>query len=61
MCPACIATAALIAGSVTGAGGVAALVVNKFCARNAATKIPARNDSTAREISPGGTIRFSRP
>ena len=30
MCPVCLATAAMIAGSATGTGGLAALVVNTF-------------------------------
>jgi hypothetical protein len=35
MCPACIATAALIAGTTTGTGGLTALVVRKFRAKSA--------------------------
>jgi hypothetical protein len=30
MCPACLTTAALIAGSVTSTGGLAAVVIKKF-------------------------------
>jgi hypothetical protein len=30
MCPVCLATAAVIAGSATGTGGLTALVVNTF-------------------------------
>ena len=30
MCPVCLATAAIIAGSATGTGGLTALVANKF-------------------------------
>ena len=30
MCPVCLATAAIIAGSATGTGGLTALVVNTF-------------------------------
>lgn len=36
MCPGCIATAALIIGSVISSGGVAALAAKKFGAKNAA-------------------------
>jgi hypothetical protein len=33
MCPACIATAALIAGTTSGTGGLAVLVFRKFRAK----------------------------
>jgi|HubBroStandDraft_1064217.scaffolds.fasta_scaffold445414_2 hypothetical protein len=36
MCPACIATATLVMTSATSAGGVAALVMKIFCAKNGA-------------------------
>jgi hypothetical protein len=45
MCPACITTAALITTSATSAGGLAALVVKKFCAKNVADKIPTQIQS----------------
>jgi hypothetical protein len=35
MCPACIAAAALIAAKVISTGGVSALLVKKFSAKNA--------------------------
>jgi hypothetical protein len=35
MCPVCIATAMLIAGSVTSAGGLAAIALWKFGVNNA--------------------------
>lgn len=35
MCPVCITTAMLIAGSVTGSGGLAAIAIWKFGAKNA--------------------------
>jgi len=35
MCPVCLTTAALIASSVTSTGGLAAIVIRKFGARNA--------------------------
>ena len=40
MCPLCIATAALVAGSATGTGGVMALVVAKFRKTRSASKFP---------------------
>jgi hypothetical protein len=40
MCPVCLATAAIIAGSVTGAGGLTALVAGKFRKRKAAQVFP---------------------
>jgi hypothetical protein len=39
MCTACIGMAALIAGSATTTGGIVALVIRKFYAKNAAIKI----------------------
>jgi hypothetical protein len=36
MCPLCITTAVLIASSVTSTGGLAAIAIKKFGARNAA-------------------------
>jgi hypothetical protein len=36
MCPVCITTAALIAGSVTSTGGLAAIAIKKFGGKNAA-------------------------
>lgn len=39
MCPACLATAALIAISATSTGGLAALVVTKLHKRTGAKKI----------------------
>jgi hypothetical protein len=35
MCPVCLSTAMLIAGSVTSTGGLAAIVINKFGGKNA--------------------------
>jgi hypothetical protein len=35
MCPMCIATAALIAGSATSSGGLAAIAIRKFGMKNA--------------------------
>ena len=36
MCPACMATAALIAAGATAGGGVATLTVKKLCAKTGA-------------------------
>jgi hypothetical protein len=35
MCPVCLTTAALIAGSVTSTGGLAAIAIKKFGGKNA--------------------------
>ena len=35
MCPVCVTTAALIAGKVTSASGLAAIVIKKFGVNNA--------------------------
>lgn len=40
MCPFCLATAALIAGSATGTGGVTALVAGVFLKRNKRKLLP---------------------
>ena len=40
MCPFCIATAAVIAGSATGTGGIAALVAGVFVKRNKRKLLP---------------------
>jgi hypothetical protein len=34
MCPVCLTTAALIAGSVTSTGGLAAIAIKKFGGKN---------------------------
>jgi hypothetical protein len=41
MCPVCIATAALIAGSVTSTGGLAAVAIKKPGVKNAVESNPA--------------------
>lgn len=43
MCPFCIATAAVLAGKVTGAGGLAAIAIKKLGGKSAADQHP---DST---------------
>ena len=40
MCPACFATAALIAASLTSTGGLAAIAIVKFGVRSAANDNP---------------------
>jgi hypothetical protein len=47
MCPVCIATAALIAGSATSTGGLAAVAVKKFFTRN--TEILTATNSNQKE------------
>ena len=47
MCPVCLATAVLIAGSVTSMGGLAAIAIKKFGAKNAVDKNPAPTPSQA--------------
>lgn len=34
MCPVCLTTAMLIAGSVTASGGIAAIAIRKFAVKN---------------------------
>jgi hypothetical protein len=41
MCPICITTAALIAGSATSTGGLAAIAIRKFGLKNAVDNNPA--------------------
>jgi hypothetical protein len=45
MCPVCITTAALVAGSVTSSGGLAAIAIKKFGGKNGVDKnpVPRRN------------------
>jgi hypothetical protein len=45
MCPACIASLALVAGSAISASGMTALVLKKFSAKNVAKKIPTQSQS----------------
>lgn len=40
MCPVCLATAAVIAGSATGTGGITALVAGVFLKRNKRKLLP---------------------
>jgi hypothetical protein len=40
MCPVCITTAVLIAGSATSTGGLAAIAIRKFGGKNAVDNSP---------------------
>ena len=40
MCPVCLTTAALIAGSVTSTGGLAAITIKRFGGKNAVDNGP---------------------
>jgi hypothetical protein len=40
MCPVCLATAALIAGSATGTGGITALVAGTFLRKRSLHRFP---------------------
>jgi len=64
MCPVCLTTAALIAGSVTSSGGLAAIAINKFGGKNAVENNPAptrselfRKKDGAGEIAPNSHER----
>jgi hypothetical protein len=43
MCPVCITTAVLIAGSATSMGRLAAIAIRKFAVKNAADNTPFRH------------------
>jgi hypothetical protein len=45
MCPMCLTTALLIAGSVTSTGGLAAIVIRTFGMKNAVDNNPAPSSS----------------
>ncbi len=45
MCPVCIATAAIIAGSATGTTGLSAFVVAKIFKRNPSTQFPEQTNA----------------
>ena len=46
MCPVCLTTAMLIAGSVTSTGGLAAIAIRKFSVKSAEGNSPAQPDSS---------------
>ncbi len=43
MCPVCIATAAIIAGSTTATGGLAVLIAKKFRSKKLANEVPTQH------------------
>jgi ribosomal protein L13 len=43
MCPVCIATAALIAGSTTSTGGLAVLIAKKLRRKKPANEVPTQD------------------
>ena len=45
MCPACVASAALIAGSIGSTGGLTAFLVTKFRTTNVANRTPEQTQS----------------
>jgi hypothetical protein len=45
MCPVCLTTAALIAGSVTSTGGLAAIAIRKFGGKSIVDNSPGSNPS----------------
>jgi hypothetical protein len=64
MCPVCLTTAMLIAGSATSTGGLAAVAMKKFGVKNAVDKNPApttsklsRKENGAGEIIPNSNQR----
>jgi hypothetical protein len=61
MCPVCIATAVLIAGSVTSSGGLAAVAIRKFGVKNAVDNHPASAPSklSGRETGAGEIVSNS--
>jgi hypothetical protein len=55
MCPVCLTTAALIAGSVTSTGGgIAAIAIKKFGGRNA-------EDNSLAQPDPNGFDKTTEP
>jgi hypothetical protein len=61
MCPVCLTTAALIAGSVTSSGGLAAIAIRKFGGKkpvdNPPAPTPSRTKNGAEEIVPNPNQR----
>ena len=51
MCPVCLATAAIIAGSATGSGGLTALVAGTILKRSKMKNFP--NKEEAKEVERG--------
>ncbi|MBB5340847.1 hypothetical protein HDF13_003180 [Edaphobacter lichenicola] len=61
MCPVCIATAVLIAGSVTSTGGLSAIAIKKFGVKNAVDNHPEPTPSklSGRGNGAGGIVSNS--
>ena len=61
MCPLCISTAALIAGSVTSTGGLAAIAIKKFGVKNTVinNSTPTPSDLLRKESGAGEIIPYS--
>lgn len=57
MCPVCITTAVLIAGSATSTGGLAAIAIRKFGVTNTADDNSARTKNGAGEVLPNAEER----
>lgn len=57
MCPFCLATAAIVAGSATGIGGLTALVVDALLKRKSKKESPEPIDT--REVEDGNSSRRS--
>jgi hypothetical protein len=53
MCPVCLTTAMLIAGSVTASGGIAAIAIRKFAAKNADDLPPTQSPTQGKEDQHG--------
>ena len=60
MCPVCITTAVLIAGSATSTGGLTAIAIKKFGVKNAVVKnsTPASSDLFRKENGIGEIISY---
>ena len=63
MCPACLTTAALIAGSVTSTGGLAAIAIRKFGGKKAVDNSPCstRSELFRQKHEPVEIVPSSRP
>ena len=57
MCPVCIATATMIAGSATGTTGLTALIVGMFRKKKLANKVPEQTE--AEEVHDGDRCEAS--
>jgi hypothetical protein len=53
MCPVCLTTAVLIAGSVISTGGLTAIAIKKFGVKNAVDNNPDPTPSPSKEVHHG--------